>query len=172
MFTLLLIVAASGPLDTDMLAQFKSGKMLCTNPDAQSKTCSTIDQLVIGPDGSMTNTGETLIAPDKPMTMEVKSAAHFEDGAMCGQISLADLDKAIVRVDGNPLPADRNAAAVERLKQALGPLADRKTCEGLSVSNGQLEKFGRVDGIDIPLPPKRVRWIERIDGYRVAPRPQ
>ena len=120
----------------------------------------------------MTNTGETLITPDKPITMEVKSVAHFEGGAMCGKITMADLDRATVRMDGNPLPADRNASVVERLKQAFGPLADRKACEGLRVSNGQLEKFGQVDGIDVPLPAKPVRWIEGAEGYRVAPRAQ
>jgi hypothetical protein len=170
LLALLLILAATSSQETDMLSQFRAGKLLCTNPDPQTKTCSTIDRLTIGPDGTMTTTGETLIVPDKSITLQVTSAAHFEAGAICGVMGLDDLKKGIVRADGSPLPPDRNALVLERLKTVFQPLAGQKICEGLRLNNGQLQKIGQAERVDLPLPGKPVRWIGPDEGYRVAPR--
>jgi hypothetical protein len=161
-------LAAASPPETDMLAQFRSGKVLCSSPDASTKTCHTIDRLTIRQDGVMMNTGETLIAPDKPITMEVTSQAHFEAGAMCGVISLADIQKGIVRASGVPLPPDRNALVLEKIGQAFQAVLDQPTCESLRVLDGKLVKFGQVQNVDLTLA-KPVRWISPDEGYRVAP---
>lgn len=169
---LLALASAASPPETDMLAQFKAGRMLCSNPDSNTKTCSTIDRLTLRADGVMIDTGETLLALDKPVTLEVASVAHFEAGALCGTMDVADLRNGIVRADGVPLPADRNALALEKLTAALQPLAGRKICEGLRLQDGQLVKIGQAERFDLPLPGKPVRWIMPDEGYRVAPRPQ
>jgi hypothetical protein len=170
LITLVLVLVATAPLETDMLSQFKAGKLLCTNPDERTKTCSTIDRLVVRPDGVMINTGEVLVVPDKPITLEVASVAHFEIGAMCGVIETADLEKGIVRASGTPLPPDRNALVLEKLGKVIQPLIGQKVCEGLRVDKGQLVKVGQVERVDLPLPGKPVSWIGAEEGYRVAPR--
>lgn len=171
MIILLLALATTNAPETDMFAQFKSGKMLCSNPDTESKTCSTIDRLTVDTDSVLRDTGETLIAPDKPITLETTSVVHMEAGAMCGVMEMADLQKAIVRANGVPLPPDRNAMVIEKLSKVFEPLMGQKVCEGLRESDGQLIKIGQVERVDLPLPGKPARWITPDEGYRVAPRP-
>lgn len=169
MLALILALAAPASSETDMLAQFKTGKVLCTNPDTATKTCSTIDRLTVRADGVLLSSGEVLVAPDKPFTLETTSVVHMEAGAMCGVIEMADLQKGIVRVNGVPLPPDRNALVLEKLSKALQSMAGQKICEGLRVKDGQLVKIAQAEKVDLPLPGKPVRWIGPDEGYRVAP---
>lgn len=169
MLTVLLALAASGSMaETDMEAQLRSGKMLCSDPNVAQKTCSNIDRLDVAADGSLINTGEKLLSPSQAITMEVKSLAHFENGAMCGSLDLADLDKGTIRVGGHPLPADRNAAALEKLATLFKPMAGMKACESLRINEGKLVKIGQIQGVATPISIV-VRWITPDEGYRVAP---
>jgi hypothetical protein len=170
LLALILALAATAPSDTDMLAHFKAGKLLCSNPDAQTKTCSTIDKLVVRPDGTLVDTGETLVAPDKPVTLETTSVVHMDSGAMCGVMDMADLQRGIVRANGVPLPPDRNATVIDKLSAVFKPLSGQKVCEGLRVDHGHLIKVGQAERVDLPLPGKPVAWIDADGGYRVAPR--
>jgi hypothetical protein len=77
------------------------------------------------------------------------SLVKEEGGALCGVVQLADMQKGIVRVNGTPLPAEQNAAAVAKLVERLGSMAGKKACEALRVQDGQLTKYGQVDKIDL-----------------------
>jgi hypothetical protein len=49
-------------------------------------------------------------------------------------------------------------------------MVGKKACETISLIDGQLLKFGQVQGVDIKLPGKPVSWITLSDGYKVGPR--
>lgn len=133
-------------------------------------TCSDIDRLSERADGTLLETGETLLAPDKPFTVEVTSVVQIKADTLCGTINLADLQTAVVRASGAALPPDRNAQAVAKISTAFQAMAGRTVCEQLRVDNGQLVKVAQMEKLDRAIPAKPVRWISPADGYRVAPR--
>ena len=171
MIALLLALAAASPAETDILAQVKAGKVLCSNPDPASKTCSTIDRLALRTDGALLDSGETLLVPNQAVTLETTSIVRIKSGAMCGVIDMADFQKGIVRANGTAVPPERNAAVLAKLSKVFEPLAGQETCEGLRVENGHLTKVAQVERMDLPLPGKAASWIGPDEGYRVAPRP-
>ena len=96
------------------------------------------------------------------------SLVKEEGGALCGVVQLADMQKGIVRVNGTPLPAEQNAAAVAKLVERLASMAGKKACEALRLRDGQLMKYGQVDKVDLRLPGKPVKWIDPGEGFQVA----
>ena len=167
---LLLAAASSGPSGTDVLAQVQLGKMLCANPDPATRTCSSIVSYTPGKNGTFVETGEVLISPNQPITLEMSSVVQVEGGAFCGTVEFADMQKGKLRMNGTLLPSDRNEAALSKLLEKLKPMAGRKACEALRIEEGQLKKYGQVERIDLNLPGKPVSWISPADGYKVAPR--
>jgi hypothetical protein len=164
----LLLAATGGPSDLDAAAQSRLGRRLCVNPDTSSKSCSSILSYKPTADGFLIETGEVLVAPAQGITVEMTSLVKEEGGALCGVMQLADMKKGIVRVNGTPLPAAQNAAAVAKLVERLASMAGKKACEALHVQDGQLMKYGQVDKFDLRLPGKPVKWIDPTEGYRVA----
>lgn len=157
--------------DVDVLANVKAGRMICSSPDDASKTCSTISRYELQTDGSLLETSEVLFAPTQAISLEVKARITLKNGAICGAMLQSDLDHGIVRIGGNPIPDDKNKAVLAKLDEKFAMLFGRQTCEMLRIENGQLLKFGQMEGVDIPLPPKPVRWIAASDGFKVAPPP-
>ena len=159
---------------TDMMAHYRAGQWLCSEPDEPSKTCAAIDRLTPRPDsnpgGNIVITSEMLLAPDRPITLESRSLAHAEGAGLCSVMDLADLQTAVVRVKGQPLTPERNAPAIERLSVLFKPLAGRKGCESLSVKDGTLIKIGQIEGVPLPVI-RNANWVSPQDGYKVAPRP-
>jgi hypothetical protein len=169
-FTILLALATPQPAETDMLAQFAAGKLLCTAPDIEHKTCATIDQVIIRDDGTLIDTGETLIPGSQSATLETSSRAEMDDGALCGILDLADVRKGVVRVNGSPLPSSRNASVIARLSSLYSASEGARVCERLSITNGHLIRSANIEGaVDSP-PDQSARWITRDEGYRVARR--
>lgn len=166
----LLAATASVPSETDVLLQLSAGKMLCSNPDAATKTCSTIAAYAASNNGAFVETAEVLLSPDQPLTLQTSLVVQIKQATICGVMEEADLQKGIVRINGTPLPADRNTLVLEKLMEKLKPLAGREICEGLRFENGRLMKYGQAERIDINLPGKPVSWITAADGYKVAPR--
>lgn len=172
MFLALLALAAAtnGPSATDIPTQMRLGKVLCANPDLATKTCSSIISYTPGKNGDIVETGEVLISPNQPVTLEMSSIVRIEGSTVCGTVEFADMQKGRLRMNGTLLPQDRNEAALSKLLEKLKPMAGRKACEALRVEDGQLKKYGQVERIDLDLPGKPVSWIGPADGYKVAPR--
>lgn len=169
LLTIALLLAANGGYsETDVALQSSLGKQLCVNPDAGAKTCSSILSYKPGVGGFLVETGELLIAPAQGMTLELSSSVKEEGGALCGAIQAADLQKGIVRVRGMPLSAERNSAVLAMLTDRMAPVIGKKACEVLIVREGQLQKVGQVDGLDLKLPGKPVKWVDPTEDYRVA----
>lgn len=157
--------------EADVMANVEAGRMICSNPDEASKSCTTISHYEVQKDGSLLETSEILLSPVHAMTLEVKARVTLKNGAICGALLQSDLAQGIVRVGGNPVPDDKNKALLAKLDEQFAPLFGRQTCEFLRLENGLLLKFGQMDGVDVPLPPKPVRWISASDGFKVAPPP-
>lgn len=171
-FAILLAAATSAPAapaQTDYPAGIRAGKLLCSNPDPAAKTCSNIDSFIRAADGTLTDTGETLLASEPLVTLETSVIVHAEGATNCGVLELADLKKARVRVNGELLPPDRNALVVDKIVEKMSPLAGRKACETLHMDGGKLIKSANMEGVDVKIPDKPVAWIAPGDGYRVAP---
>lgn len=167
---LLILAGANVQPDVDILAQSKSGKMLCSNPDAATKSCSSISSFKVSADGSVTETTEILLTPEPPITFTMSIATEVTRGSNCGVMTLDDLRRGQVRANGEALPPDRNAFVLERLEKSMGSLAGKKVCDALQLENDNLVKYGQVEGVDIKLPAKPVMWVSPSDGYTVAPR--
>lgn len=170
LISLLILSAAVAPADeTDAWVQLRAGRMVCSNPNEARKTCSAISRYEIVDGAELRETSEVLLSPKQPMTLQMSVKARLQKGAICGALALADLEKGIVRVNGTPLDAQKNAQAMANLTEKLAPLAGREACDVLRIEGGKLLKYGQVEGLDISLPPKPVRWITEEDGFRVAP---
>jgi hypothetical protein len=165
-----LAAVAPGSSDTTILPQLTSGKMLCSNPDEASKTCSSIASYAAGKDGTFTETSELLLPAPQPLTLELSAPVEVKGSVICGTMTETDLQKGRVRINGSLLPPDQNAAAMSKLSERLKPMVGREVCEGLGIENGHLMKFGQAEGVDIKLPGKPVRWITKDEGYKVGSR--
>jgi hypothetical protein len=155
---------------TDFLSQSRSAKMLCANPDADSKTCSSIASYKISADGSVTGTTEVLLAPYEPITLTMSMKGEFTGRSACGVLTLEALGRGVIRENGEPVPPKRNALMLKKLETVLRPVLGRKACDTIRIENDALVKYGKVEGVDIELPVKPIIWVSKSDGYRVAPR--
>lgn len=169
-FVSLLLTAATPSMDTNILVQLSAGKMLCSNPDVEAKTCSAIASYVQRENGAVVETSEVLLSFEQELTLEATSAAYIEGSMVCGIVNEAELRKGIVRSKGSPLPPKQNAAMLNKLAEKLRPMEGRKVCEELRVEGGSLMKYGWAEGIDANVLGKPVRWISSDEGYKVAPR--
>ncbi len=167
-----LMLAATAPAaaDTAIYDQSTAGKLLCSNPDAATKTCSAISSYVSGKNGTFVETSEVLLPAARPITLELRLPAQIKGSVICGVMGEADLRKGRVRIDGSPLPPAQNAAALGKLVEKLKPMFGRQVCEEIRVEEGRLMKYGQAERVDIKLPGKPVRWISEADGYKVGPR--
>jgi hypothetical protein len=171
MFTLLLILASGSPIPgIDIMAQVRADRVLCSNADETTKTCSTIASYTLAENGALTETAELLMSPNQPITLEMSTTVKVDGAVICGAPTLPEMQKARLRLSGTLLPADRNEAALRGILEKLAPMAGRKTCDELRSESGQLFKYGQVERIDIKLPGKPVKWVALDEGYRVAPR--
>lgn len=171
MFALLLILASgSAGAGTDIMAQIRANKVLCSNPDEATKTCSTITSYTIAEDGVITETAELLLSPNQPVTLEMSSIVKVDGAVNCGALTLQEMQKGRLRLNGTLLPLDRNEAALRGIVDKMAPMAGRKSCEELRIEDGQLFKYGQVERVDIKLPGKPVKWVALDERFRVAPR--
>lgn len=168
--SLLILVSGSAVPGTDIMAQVRANRVLCSNPDGATKTCSTIASYTLAPNGVVTETAELLISPNQPITLEMSTTVKIDGAVNCGALTLPEMQKGRLRLSGTLLPTDRNEAALRGILEKLAPMAGRETCEVLRFEAGQLFKYGQVERIDIKLPGKAVKWVARDEGFRVAPR--
>lgn len=172
MISAVLVILAGANVQpiVDILAQSKSGKLLCSNPDAATKSCSSISSFKVSADGSVIETTEVLLTPEPTITLTMSIKTEVAGGSNCGVMTLDDLRRGQVRTNGEALSPDRNARVLERLETSMGSLAGKKVCDALRLENDSLVKYGQVEGVDIKLPGKPVMWVSPTDGYTVAPR--
>lgn len=169
-FAVIFLLGGANAADIDVLAQAKSGKMVCVNPDAATKTCSSISSYSVSADGSVIETTEVLLAPDQPLTLTMSIRTKVDGGLICGVMTLEDLKHGVVRMNDDAIPSDRNADFLQRLEASMGSLTGREVCDALRIEDNGLVKYGQVERIDLKLPGKPVIWVSSGDGFKVAPR--
>lgn len=167
---IVLMLAGAAVADLDILAQSKSGKLICVNPDLATKTCSSVSSYSVSDDGSVIETTEVLLTPDQPLTLTMSIETKIDGSSICGVMKLEDLKRGIVRMNGAAIPPDRSALVLQRLEASMGSLAGREVCDALRIESNGLVKYGQVDRVDIKLPGKPVTWISSTEGFKVAPR--
>ena len=172
MFGTLFLLATSslGGAGTDFMTEIRADQMLCSNPDLSTKTCSAIATFILDENGNATETAELLISPSPPITLEMSTSVEIRGSVNCSKLTLAQMQKGRLRVNGTLLPSEQNEAALSKITAMMASMADKRACDELRIEAGQLIKIGQVDGIEIKLPGKPVSWISKNDGFKVAPR--
>src|SRR5690349_13412780 len=127
----LALAAATPASDTAILAQLNAGKMLCSNPSAATRTCSAIASYAADKGGNFVETTEILLPVGQPLTLQLSAIAHINGSTICGKLNETDLQKALVRINGAPLPPEQNAAVLSKLMEKLRPMAGHQVCEEL-----------------------------------------
>ena len=158
MITTILLFLAGGNVQggVDILAQSRSGKVLCANPDGAAKSCSSITSFNLISDGSIIETTEVLLTPDPVLTLTMSIGTKVSGDSACGVMTLDDLRRGQVRLNGKAIPSDRNALVLKRLEASMAALAGKQVCDAIRYENNGLVKYGQIDGVDIKLPGKPI----------------
>lgn len=147
-----------------MLKAIEAGKLECSNPNHDAKTCSGITRYEVTGEGRFLQIGSTAVQGNPLIVMHANSEVVYQDGKLCGALLQKDLDAAKVEVDGNPAPAQIDQALRDGLKQMVG----MNICQ-LTVQNGEdwiAQGFingQRQEQLDMP-----TAWIDANAGYKLA----
>lgn len=153
----------------DPLAPARKGLVECVDPNESAHICRALTHYVEGKDGTWQATTNRVLLPGRPLTMETAYAVKVEGNAVCSTFDKATLDKAVLRVNGQPLPEDRAAMVRERLDMVLGPMLGKKLCATTEAADKGLVKKGTIDGQPSPRDGGKVAWVAADAGYKVEP---
>ncbi|AQR73245.1 hypothetical protein [Sphingomonas sp. LM7] len=167
LFLMLASVAPQTPADP--LAAAKAGKIQCTNPNVEKKTCVSLTRYKVKRDGSFESTGTVLISPQPVTTMEIRSAGTVKDGALCSPIRTADFETATYRTDGKPVDAATAAAIRPQIVGTIAPMANKTGCMREVRDGALLRMEVSIDGVARPEMTQKALWVKPEDGYTVAP---
>lgn len=166
---LFLLLASTAPqAAADPLAAAKAGKLQCTNPNAEKKTCMGLSSYKVKADGSFDSTTTLIIAPQPLITMEVKSAGAVKDGAVCGPIRKADFEAATFKMDGKPLDEATAGTIRTQVVGAITPMLDKMGCTREVADGTGFKAEVTLDGVAHPEMTQRVLWVKPEDGYKLG----
>jgi hypothetical protein len=155
--------------DGDVLAPAREGKLQCFEPNAANKTCQSIGGYTFNTNGVIDNTADVLIMPQPVIVMRVISPVTLRDGAICGPLTLADIDGATFTIDGAAASAEDAQSIKTALAEQLAPMLNVETCITLTPVDGGFRADTAMAGTPRPDLSQRVIWVRPEDGYRVAP---
>jgi len=164
----LFLLAAAAPQATDPLAAAKAGKLQCTTPNMEKKTCLGLSSYKLNPDGSFVTTVTVMVAPQPVVTMEVKSAGTVKDGALCAPIRTADFEAAIFRMDGKPADPAMASAIRAQVVGSIAPLAGKLGCTRETPDGAAAKAEVTIDGVLRPELTQRVLWVKPEEGYKLG----
>lgn len=164
---LFLVLALTGQA-ADPLAPARAGKVQCSVPDIEKKTCMGLTTYTVKPDGNFEAVTILTVSPQPLIIMEVRSTGAVKDGAVCGPILASDFEQATFQMNGRPL--DKAMADVIRpqILAAIAPLAGKMGCSRETPDGAVLKAEVTVDGVARPEMTQRVLWVSPADGYRVG----
>ena len=157
--------AAAAP--PNPLALAEKGQLQCYRPDVQKKTCQSI--AAYRPTGPGTYDNQALVALAPNATLETNSPVVIKAGAVCGFVRAQDVLAGTLRVDGRIVEPDKAKPVLERVAQAMAPLADKEICTGYEPSGADFTTKVTVDGKEQPGLKETVKWISPSEGYTVTP---
>ena len=165
---IVLLLTAAAPQAADPLAPAKAGRLQCTNPNVEKKTCLGLTSYQLNPDGSFVSTTTVMVAPQPVVTMEVKSAGTVKDGALCAPIRTADFEAATFQMDGKPADAAMASAIRGQVVASIAPLAGKLGCTRETPDGATAKAEVTIDGVVRPELGQRVLWVKPEDGYKLG----
>lgn len=164
-----LLLAAGAPhAAADPLAPARAGKIQCANPNVEKKTCMGLTSYKLNADGGFETTATILIAPQPPITMEVKSAGKRVDDALCATIRKEDLEAASFKMDGTPLDASTAGAIRAQIIGSITPMLGKTGCTRETPDGATARTEVTLDGVAHPEMTQRVLWVKPEDGYKLG----
>ena len=152
----------------DPLTPAATGQVQCTEPDEARKTCFALASYRPAGGKAYKVKSQVIVIPDAPIILETETIVTVEDGAVCGQVTAADLTDGTLIVGEEKVPAEKAAPQLARLATAMAPLLDKLICTTYAPSpaGGQVAR-STIGGIHQP-PDQRVIWVGPDEGWKVA----
>lgn len=164
------VLAASASAQTsDVLTPARAGQLQCFEPNVAAKTCQTLGGYAFGANGAITNDAQVLISPQPAIVMRVSSPVAMRNGAICGPLSVDDINRATFTIDGSAASESDTRAIRGELATQLQPMFNQESCMTLTADGDGFRAETTVGGVPQPQQTQRVIWVGAQDGYRVAP---
>ena len=160
---------ASSEVARNPLAPALAGKLECTKPDDQRKTCRSIAAYTHLDGPNYSANASILISPQGPVILLTKSPAVVKSDAVCGMLRRDDLTRGQLQVRDRRLSAAEAAPILERIATLMAPIIGKEICVTYGSSAQGIIEHGTIDGVPQPKGDQPVKWINPTDGYVVAP---
>ena len=162
---LALLVTGAHAAQSDAL---KVGKLQCYMPNTTKHTCVAISGYTFG--ATITNQANVLLSPAPLVTMKTDSVVTFNGEVICGRIEKADIDRAVISVDGAPLPEDKAPQAHANVWAAFASRAGKLVCTTYTpAADDSFTATTTLDGApDTTVPPITVILVDPKDGYTIG----
>lgn len=152
---------------TNPLALAETGQLQCYRPDVQKKTCQSIASYRRTGRGTYDNGALIPLSPNA--TLETHTPVVIKAGAVCGFIRGQDALAGTLRVDGAVVAPEKAKPILERVAQAMVPMADKEICTKYEPSGTNFTAKISIGGTYKPDQDETVKWIGPAEGYTVAP---
>lgn len=160
-------VGASGATSANPLVLAEGGKLQCYRPDVQKKTCQSIAAYRRSGPGTYDNTALIPVGPDA--TLETHTPVVIKGHAVCGFIRSQDTIAGMLRVGGQVLAPEKAKPILERIAQAMAPMADKEICTTYEPAGTDFMAKVSIGGSYRSDQDETVKWISPADGYTVTP---
>jgi len=145
----------------------EEGKLQCYRPDVQKKTCQAIAAYRRTGPGTYDNTA--LIAVGADATLETHAPVAIKGSAVCGFVRGQDVIAGTLRVGGQVLDPEKAKPILERIAQAMAPMADKEICTTYQPAGADFTAKISIGGSYRSDQDESVKWISPADGYTVTP---
>jgi len=154
----------------DPIARSTGGELQCYRPNVEKKTCQSIASYRRTGEGTYVNTA--LLPLGEGVTLETRSPVTIKGGAVCGSITREEILAGTLRVPNQVITPETAKPLLERVADAIGPIAGKEICTRYEPSGADFIAKGSIDGVYQPDKDTIVKWIAAADGYTVAETPQ
>jgi len=142
------------------------GFLACHSPNADRKTCKSIETLERVRDDLYNST--TLMAVGHGVTLEIYTPLWVVDDIVCGSIREQDLMAGVVRLNGREIAPQLAAPALDQALQQVRPFLDQQICTRYQPSGADFVAKNALGETYRPDWDEPVKMIDPADGYRVA----
>jgi hypothetical protein len=159
--------APSGAGRVNPVAMAEKGQLQCYRPDVEKKTCQAIASYRRTGPGTYDNKALVPLSPNA--TLETHTPVVIRAGAVCGFVSGQDALAGMLRVDGAVVEPEKAKPILERVAQAMAPMADKEICTRYEPSGTDFTAKISIGGTYRPNRDEPVKWISPTEGYTVTP---
>jgi hypothetical protein len=153
----------------DPLANARAGMIQCYQPDTARKVCGALSAYIFEHNGTITNKGEVLLAPQPVLIMRTSSPVTVRGDAVCGPMRREDLDAAQIFVNGAPLAADKAAEVRNQVASSYQAMMGKEVCTTFVPTGDRLSARVTIDGVPNGQFTQEVIWVKPEEGFQVAP---